>query len=302
MWAGHSYTRRATGRGWIPRRLALAGSVATLLLAADASTTAASVTIGQLGFSGAACPTASDEDWLQPTVVSGNSYVVPSLPPLSNFLINSWSTSAGAGAGQVLTMKVFRQVAGNRYTVVGHDGPRPLTPSTVNTFPASVPAKAGDVLGFKTTGGSPSTRCVNLVGAPETYLALVGNLQDGESDDFNTFPQFRLNVSAVVVPANTFTLGDVKRNRNKGTARITVTVPNPGELSASGKGVKAAGGASRAKAVSAAGEVELTIKAKGKKRRKLNETGKVKLNPTVTFVPTGGDPSSQTTKLKLKKR
>ena len=42
-------------------------------------------------------------------------------------------------------------------------------------------------------------------------------------------------------------------------------------------------------------------KAKGKKKRKLNETGKVKLNVAVTYTPTGGDPSTQSVKVKLKK-
>ncbi len=40
----------------------------------------------------------------------------------------------------------------------------------------------------------------------------------------------------------------------------------------------------------------------GKKKRQLNETGKVKLNVAVTYTPTGGDPSTQSRKLKLKKR
>jgi hypothetical protein len=45
----------------------------------------------------------------------------------------------------------------------------------------------------------------------------------------------------------------------------------------------------------------LLIKAMGKKKRKLNETGKVKLNVAVTYTPTGGDPSTQSIKVKLKK-
>jgi hypothetical protein len=79
-----------------------------------------------------------------------------------------------------------------------------------------------------------------------------------------------------------------------------VNVPNPGELTASGKGVNAAGAAVISKAVTA-GTASLLIKAKGKKKRKLNENGKVKVNPTITYTPTGGDPSTQSRKLKLKK-
>ena len=45
----------------------------------------------------------------------------------------------------------------------------------------------------------------------------------------------------------------------------------------------------------------MLIKAKGKKKRKLNDTGKVTLNVAVTYTPTGGDPSTQSVKVKLKK-
>jgi hypothetical protein len=50
-----------------------------------------------------------------------------------------------------------------------------------------------------------------------------------------------------------------------------------------------------------AGSAHLVIKAKGKKRKKLNATGKVKLNVTITYTPTNGKPATQSTKVKLKK-
>ncbi len=40
------------------------------------------------------------------------------------------------------------------------------------------------------------------------------------------------------------------------------------------------------------GAAKLLIKAKGKKRSTLNATGKVKLNVSVTYTPTGGDPGT----------
>jgi hypothetical protein len=106
-----------------------------------------------------------------------------------------------------------------------------------------------------------------------------------------------------VKPSNAFTLGALTRNKKKGTATLAVNVPNPGELTGSGQGVKVAstGGAVISKSV-AAGPAQLLIKAKGKKKRKLNETGKVKVNPTITYTPTGGNPSIQSTKVKLKKK
>jgi len=108
--------------------------------------------------------------------------------------------------------------------------------------------------------------------------------------------------TAFVKPTNAFTLSAITRNKKKGTATITLNVPNPGDLTGSGNGVKAASaGAVISKSVGA-GPAQLLIKAKGKKKKKLNETGKVKLNVAVTYAPTGGDPSTQSVKVKLKKR
>ena len=48
-------------------------------------------------------------------------------------------------------------------------------------------------------------------------------------------------------------------------------------------------------------QATLLIKAKGKKKRKLNDTGKVKLNATISYTPTGGTASTHSRKVKLKK-
>ena len=48
--------------------------------------------------------------------------------------------------------------------------------------------------------------------------------------------------------------------------------------------------------------MELTIRAKGKKKLKLNDTGKVKVKPKITYTPTGGAPNTQSRKVKLRKR
>jgi hypothetical protein len=120
---------------------------------------------------------------------------------------------------------------------------------------------------------------------------------------FMAEPIFDFVFAVFVKPSNAVTLGAITRNKKKGTATLTVNVPNPGELTGSGNGVKAssAGGAVISKSVPA-GAAQLLIKAKGKKKRKLNETGKVKLNVAVTYTPTGGDPSTQSVKVKLLKK
>ena len=134
-------------------RLAAAVCLAGLSLTASASPAAGSVSIGQVAPATPSVDCAgTDVDNIQPSVTSGTTYVVPALPGASELVINSWSTNAAAGAGQMQTMKVFRKIANPAtYTVVGHDGPRPLTASTVNTFDANVPVEPGDVLGLNSS-------------------------------------------------------------------------------------------------------------------------------------------------------
>ncbi len=293
--------RRSTQPRHPLKRLGVAACLTALSLAASASSAAASVTIGQLAPANPPVTCViSPFDLVQPTVASGNSYTVPALPPASALVVSSWSHNAAAGAGQMLTMKVFRKVADpNTYQVVGHDGPRPLSASALNTFPASIAVKAGDVLGLNDVNASTvSNACLFATDPGESHLEVFGDLADGASADFGAGdPALRINATAVVEPTNTFTLGAITRNKKKGTATLMANVPNPGELALSGNGVKSAGGA-----VNAPGAAELMIRAKGKKKRKLNETGKVKLKPKVTYTPTGGDPSTQSIKVKLTKK
>ena len=275
------------------RRFALAASLAALSLAPSASSAPASVTIGQFVAAPTGC--AGNNDWAQVSVASGNPYVVP-----GNGTITSWSHIAGAGAGQEMTMKIWRSVFGTTYTVVGHDGPRTLTASGLNTFPAGVPVKTGDVLGFHSGTTSPSA-CLSAITPGDAVLDRFGDAADGESPTFTATIVRHLNITAVFEPSNSFTLGAITRSKKQGTATITADVPNPGELTGSGKGVKVAGAAVISKIVTAAGDVKLTIRAKGKKKRTLNETGNVKVKPKITYTPTGGDPSTQSVKVKLKK-
>ena len=106
----------------------------------------------------------------------------------------------------------------------------------------------------------------------------------------------------MINPTNSFVAGAVTRNKKKGTATLAFNLPNPGDFSGSGQGAQVAStGAVTSKAVPA-GIATLVVKAKGKKKRKLNEKGKVKLNLAVTYTPTGGDPSTQSVRVKLKKQ
>lgn len=205
--------------GRIGAALAAASALAavSLLLLMSAQALAASTTIGRLAPNRseyiyeppyytyhyyppeAVCST--PEDLLQPNVSSGAGYVVPA----NGETITAWSTNATAGAGQTVTLKVFRKTAEpSTYEVVGHDGPRSLTPGTstmgtVNTFSGlSIPVQPGDVIGlYPDNASTVPDACMSPSGS-NSYLFSGTNLSDGFSAPFSSAAGDLLNVSAVV--------------------------------------------------------------------------------------------------------
>jgi hypothetical protein len=276
------------------RRTSLASIVVALSLAASASPSTASVTVGQTAPSSI---TNSDSyDFLQAVLVSGTSYVLP-----VNGTLTSWSTYANANGG-MLAMEIFRPLGGNSFMAVTHEGPRPLNPSALNTFTGlSVPVKAGDLLGDSTPSSAGLPAAIFPAVPGDQLLVYSPALADGDQAPFFHDDPARVNISAVINPTNSFTLGGVTRNKKKGTATLAFSLPNPGDFSGSGQGAQVVSGPVTSTAVPA-GTSTLVVKAKGKKKRKLNEKGKVKVNLVITYTPTGGDPSTQSVKVKLKKR
>ncbi len=97
---------------------------------------------------------------------------------------------------------------------------------------------------------------------------------------------------------NEFEFGKAKKNKKKGTAKLPVTVPCAGEVElAKTKKVKA-----DEETAEAEGDVTLLIKPKGKARKRLNKKGKAKVKAEVTYTPDGGEPNTQTKKIKLKRK
>src|SRR5918994_2154399 len=99
---------------------------------------------------------------------------------------------------------------------------------------------------------------------------------------------------AVAVAVN-FSLGKLRRNRNRGTAKLTVEVPAPGDV-ALAQTKKLKGSELRA---DAAEKVRLPIKPRGKAKQQLAEKGKAMVRADVTYSPDGGEPTTQSKEIKL---
>ena len=292
-----STTHEKNHGGRLARRFALAASLAGLMAATGASN-AGAVTIGQLGTP----PSPNCEvivDRVQPTVTSGNSYVLPNTGGIKEWTITSWSSSPPAApAASNWKMKMFRQVTPGTFTAIAQDGPRTLTGGVLNTFPTNLQAESGDILGLNVI--APATPC-GFVVAGDSYLRTGpgSDLANGASAAFGiAVAPRRLNIQAEATPTNTFELKKGKRNTKKGIGRVVAEdLKNPGELVLSGKGLKRL-----SKNVSASDdEVILKVRAKGSKRQRLQSSGKVKVKPKVEFTPNTGEPNTESKKLKLKK-
>ncbi|MFI5028063.1 MAG: hypothetical protein ACHQCF_03670 [Solirubrobacterales bacterium] len=143
------------------------------------------------------------QDYLQASTTSGSAYVVPAQAEE----ITAWSTNAAVGAGQEVTFKVFRQIEkSSSYEVVGHDGPRTLTPATsanehgkVNTFTGlSIPVQPGDVIGLfpKNADSVHPQACMFEAGGG--YMTSSPPLADSSSAPFTGAAGKRLNLTATV--------------------------------------------------------------------------------------------------------
>jgi hypothetical protein len=104
-----------------------------------------------------------------------------------------------------------------------------------------------------------------------------------------------VTVTSPAKPSGAFKLGKPKLNKRRGTATLAVTVPEAGTLALAGKGVVAQGPTP----ARAAGIVRLTIEAKGKTEQKLSRSGTAKVKVKITFIPSGGDPNSESETVRL---
>jgi hypothetical protein len=264
---------------------------ATLCLSAlvFAPTAGASVTIGQLpsGIPAANC-TMSGLDYLQPSVTSGNLYVAKAAGT-----ITSWSTNS-SGAGATYVLKVFRRTSDpESFQVIAHS-PSHILSTGLNTVSVSLPVKSGDMLGYHESG--PPNSCA-FMQPGDNVLNRAGDLADGVAGTFAPQNDVRLNLSAVLVPDNGFSLAGITRDRKRGTATITATTSNPGVVAIAAKGMKKR----PSKNLAVAGPVTFAVAAVGNTKHKLERKGKIVLPVRVTFAPTGGDLATQSFNLKLKR-
>jgi hypothetical protein len=279
------------------RGLAIAGTALVALLAATPAT--ATTTIGQLAPAGATSQNCgpSSGGYVQQTVTSGRSYAVPA----NGVRITSWSTAAHPmTAGQQMALRVLRPLGGASFQGVTHDGPRSLTPSSVNTFQVNLAVKPGDVLSLDSGGSNFPAACGFLVSGENGEYNSFPNPPpaDGASETFFAATGAKVNVTAEVEVTNAFSFGAMTRNKKKGRGTAIVHAAGPGSFALSGRGLKA----QQAPLGNTVGDVILQVIPKGKVKKKLRQRGKARVTVSVTYTPDGGAAGTQSLKLKLLKK
>jgi hypothetical protein len=229
-------------------------------------------------------------DYLQPSITGGNLYIARQAGT-----ITSWSTNS-SGGDATYVFKVFRRTSDpDVFQVIAHAPPHVLT-SGINTVPVSIAVRSGDMIGVNERG---DTNSCTFGQAGDGVLSREGSISDGGSGTFLPRNDVRLNLSAILVPSNDFTIAALTQDRKQGSATVTVNVPNPGILTLSGKGLKRR---RVSKNIAVAGTVRFQIAAAGKKKRKLEKTGKVAMSTTMTYTPAAGESASTLLTVKLRKR
>jgi hypothetical protein len=200
-------------------------------------------------------------------------------------------------AGGPLRLQVLRPNENGTFTAVATSGPQ--TPQSLGTeeFATSLPIQPGDRIGVVNTNTTDKLGVVSVAGASLVFWAPP--LANNESRAPNPMGPFaaEMALNADVRPvSNDIKFDGVKKNKQKGTAKLTVSVPDAGTLTLAGAGLKK----TTAEAAEP-GDVTLAVKSKGAKKTKLRNRGKVKVRPAVTFAPTGIEPGTESTKVVLKK-
>lgn len=175
----------------------------------------------------------------------------------------------------------------------------------VYSVPANLAVKVGAYVGIDTSSTSAAAE-LSTCAPGSGYLTLHPTITDfGSPQSVDSNSTCELLVNAVIQPTSVFGFNPKQTYAvKKDKIILYVELPGPGGIKVSGKGVArqpaASKGATGAGTVQQAGTVRLPVKLSRRTIKRLDAKGKAALNLLITFTPVGGDPATETRKLKLK--
>jgi hypothetical protein len=225
-----------------------------------------------------------------------------------NGTITLWRIRA-AGASSPTALRVIRPLGGGLFTGAGTSATVTPALNSTSVFATQLPIKVGDAIGINCC--QPASQYFLLSGGTMSDWQPV--LADGGPGRASAGPgdPHEIVLNADIEPTSAFTIGAVKPGKG-GKVTVTATLPNPGTLTggdASDQGLAAAAGKKKQKflkratmPVGVAGQaIRMLLKPTKTARALLAQKGKLKAKANVVFTPTGGSPSTQLVRVKLKR-
>jgi hypothetical protein len=191
---------------------------------------AAAVTLGQVA---STSPTACKANTPSPTGMAQYAAAVglPSYTTPTAGVITGYSVAANATPGSVRLLILGTSPTPGHRTVVAKDVVRPVTVSTVNTFPVRIPVAAGVSIGISNTSVDPSLAmtCWGAGVAGDDAHATPFNPDTSTDYPSGTpVPGKRINVSAVLEPdVDGDQFGDVSQDLCPQSALTQAACPAP---------------------------------------------------------------------------
>ena len=266
------------------------GRAAPLLLClmaalALASPAEATITVGS-DLTEAASSQASDCSPLAPTCTSmlarakpGNLY--PAASPADGTVVRFGIKSGDAETVTFHLLHLDADIAAKVLLVGGAStGPTVTLPGPGTfEFPASVPIKAGDSVGFDSSSSTAYGACQSGAELWKFSPPLV----DGASfQPPQSSQDCELLVDAVVEPSASVGFGRGAVSR-AGRTRLVLHLPGPGTLTLSGTQIRTV-----RRNIARAGTFNAPVHLRGDARRRITKSGHARVGVSETFTPTGG--------------
>ena len=262
-----------------------AAALAALPLLA-ASPASATVTIGSSLSSSANAGAPCDPGTCSQKALPGGMAASP-----VNGVIRTWRfVWSGPGSAR---LRVIRPMAPNAL-FLSSSAVAPVV-SAPTEVPVAIPISLGDRIGIDDLGTSNAVGHIPAAGATMDYWTGTPPADGSSPPPTFTDPGFELFLNADVEPANDATIRAIVKNQLNGTVNIVILIPNPGTLVVSSKLVR-----SKTIQLSDPGALNLKLRPTKKTRRGLKNNGRAKGPVSLTYTPSFGTSTTDTTLVGLK--
>jgi hypothetical protein len=221
-----------------------------------------------------------------------------------------WRIRTTSGTQYPVAFRVLRHLnTGSLFTGAATSATVTPPPSSTTPYTTQLPIKAGDLIGINCCQ-TLSNYFGSAVGGE--MIRWGPALADGDPGrNPNGSGILEITVNADIEPTSAFTISAIKPGKG-GKLTVTATLPNPGTLEGGDKNdasLATAAGKKKSKYLQHASmpvgvanqTIRILLKPTKLARSVLAEKGKLKVKAKVVFTPTGGNPSSQVIKAKLKR-